>query len=110
MRRREFLTTFSMLSPAAAERGFESLYEGSRPRHEDLCSIAADPAAGRSTDRCVICRFPTRSFHPQPERLEPEVVSLIHSEFPQWNPALGLCLQCADLYEARHAMAAERVA
>jgi hypothetical protein len=31
----------------------------------------------------------------------PCTVDVIQKDFPQWKQEMGLCLQCADLYDAR---------
>lgn len=50
---------------------------------------------------CPLCRFATYDPEPQAERLADDIVERITGDFPAWNPADGLCRQCADLYPAR---------
>jgi hypothetical protein len=104
-RQAEFQAAFSMLGEAAGPC-FEALFRGSRPDHAWLLSAAADPAemaevrvAGGGC--CPLCRMPTATLAPHPERLEPAVVEAVKRDFGDWTPAAGLCLQCADLYRSR---------
>ncbi len=91
------------------EECFDRIFAGPRPDHPRLLALAGDPAtafgvraaAGDRPARCPLCGFPTTSFEPAPERLEPDAREAIRSEFPAWDPARGICLQCADLYRSR---------
>jgi hypothetical protein len=98
-RRQEFLATFSMLD-AEAEAHFERLFYGSRPSHSELLSFAGS-VEGRAAGRCPLCRFPTARFRGEGEPLDARVEEAIRRDFPSWNPSQGICMQCADLYEAR---------
>ncbi len=110
--RRAFLAAFAMLGEAAHEH-FRRLFEGGRPRHEELWSFATRPG-GEGTEavpgrpimrsrpgRCPLCRFPTTAFQMDPECMPGDVLAEIGGDFPSWSPAQGLCVQCAGLYEAR---------
>jgi hypothetical protein len=67
-----------------------------------VAPAAVSPAARAGTSaRCPLCRFPTTSFHRRPTELGPGIHALIRMDFPDWAPARGICLQCADLYAAR---------
>ncbi len=106
-----FLAAFAMLGEAAQEQ-FRRLFEGGRPRHEDLWSFAAHPGGegsealsgrpvmGSRPSRCPLCRFPTTSFQSAPECMPGDVLAEIGRDFPSWSPPQGLCVQCAGLYEA----------
>jgi hypothetical protein len=62
------------------------------------------PLGGRnpqSGERCALCGFPTHAFEPAPDLLPPTLLDLIRADFPTWDPARGLCRQCADLYRSR---------
>jgi len=98
-RRKEFVATFSMLG-AEAGAHFERLFHGSRPSHPELLSFAGS-VEGRASGRCPLCRFPTARFRGEGEVLDPGVEEAIRRDFPSWNPSRGICMQCADLYEAR---------
>lgn len=104
-RQAEFQAAFAMLGEAAGSC-FEALFRGPRPDHAWLLSAAADPgqmAEVRVTGSgcCPLCRMPTASLAPHPERLELAVVDAVNQDFRDWTPAAGLCLQCADLYRSR---------
>jgi hypothetical protein len=104
-RQAEFQAAFSMLGEAAGAC-FEALFRGSRPDHAWLLCSAADPARlanvrVASGGCCPLCRMPTATLAPDPERLKPAVLEVVKRDFPDWSPATGLCLQCADLYRSR---------
>lgn len=106
----EFTRAFPMLGegPGAV---FERFFSAATLRHADLLAFAVEPesvldcsSGGRPPGaRCSLCRFPTHAFEPAPDRLPSAVQQQIRNDFPEWNPAGGLCLQCADLYRARTA-------
>jgi hypothetical protein len=98
-RRREFLATFSMLG-TDVETEFERFFHGRRPTHGELLSFARS-VEGRGAGRCPLCRFPTARFRGDEEPLDPLVVEAIRRDFPEFLPSQGICVQCADLYEAR---------
>jgi len=98
-RRQEFLATFSMLE-AEAEAHFERLFHGSRPSHRELLSFARS-VEGRAAGRCPLCRFPTARFRGEGAPLDTRVEEAIRRDFPDWSLSQGICVQCADLYEAR---------
>jgi hypothetical protein len=101
----DFCHAFPMLQEIA-EKYFRIFFEGDQPRHSDLVSFACDPraATGHLDNRnaagthCPLCRFPSHAFEPSPEKLDAEVLAAISQDFPRWTAALGLCVQCADLY------------
>ncbi|HSF19690.1 MAG TPA: hypothetical protein VLK65_29485 [Vicinamibacteria bacterium] len=100
-RQREFTETFVALGSEAASC-FDKLFHGPRPRHPELLAFAVTPGGRESpSGRCPLCGFPTTAFFAHPERLEARVVTTIQNEFPEWRPAEGICLQCADLYLSR---------
>ncbi|MCP4204565.1 MAG: hypothetical protein GY769_21865 [bacterium] len=102
-RRREFFGVFPMLAKNA-ERWFEHFFRGPRPNHAELVRFAIQPGAGdevMASDRCALCRMPSAGLHPDPARLAPETIQAICRDFADWEPARGVCLQCADLYGAR---------
>jgi len=99
--RAERLSEFRRAFPALGERAealFERFFSAALLRHAELMAFAVDPASGPG--RCSLCRFPTHTFEPEPHRLADTVRERIRSDFPEWEPAAGLCLQCADLYRA----------
>jgi hypothetical protein len=98
-RRREFAAAFVLLG-TAVDRQFERFFHGPRPSHGDLLSFARS-VEGRAAGRCPLCRFPTTRFLGEGEPLDLRVEESIRRDFPTWSPSQTVCLQCADLYEAR---------
>jgi hypothetical protein len=106
---RDFLVAFPMLGESASEV-FQVFFDAIQPRHSELAAFALKPRAtvGHHAEKiaagthCALCRFPTHSFEPAPQSLAADILTEIHKDFPQWSPAQGLCLQCADLYRARN--------
>lgn len=106
----EFRRAFPMLGEGV-EEAFERFFGAPTLRHAELVAFAVDPASmldrssggSRPGGSCPLCRFPTHAFEPAPQRLPPAVRGRIRSDFPEWDPATGLCRQCADLYRARTA-------
>ena len=101
-RREEFLATFRMLG-AEAGRHFERFFHESRPTHAELVSFALRPTGseGRNGQQCRLCSLPSSNLHPHPGGLHHRIVVAIHKDFPEWKQEMGLCVQCADLYDAR---------
>ena len=107
-RRLEFGRAFSCLG-CRADEGFARFFDGPRPSHPELVSLAAAPEAmlglraapGLPHGRCPLCGFPTHDFEPRPADLSTETLAAIRSDFPEWTEDSGLCRQCADLYRSR---------
>lgn len=103
-----FRHAFPMLQGACNEL-FERFFSARQPRHQELAGFALDPRAagdnlsiqGVAGTHCALCRFPTHAFAAEPANLGPEVLAAISEDFPDWTPAQGLCVQCADLYRGR---------
>ncbi len=113
----DFRHAFPMLNGECEER-FERFFDAAEPRHKDLAAFAFDPRAATDSvsnqavagTHCSLCRFPTHAFEPEPANLGTEVLAEIKKDFPDWTPARGLCVQCADLYRGRQmSMAALRL-
>lgn len=103
---RLFRAAFPMLDGEEADEAFHRFYDDDRPSHARIAAFALAPqgpaAVGlRAGACCPLCRFPTYSAEPSPEKLPDEVVACIVEEFPGWTCGDGLCRQCADLYRAR---------
>ena len=104
----DFRHAFPMLDRECEEL-FERFFDAAEPRHKELAALAFDPRA--ATDNCLnqavagthcsLCRFPTHAFESAPANLGAEVLAAIKADFPDWTPAKGLCVQCADLYRGR---------
>lgn len=93
---------------------FDSLFDHELPTHAELVALVVDPcgAAGVRPDRpaggnrCPLCGFPSHAFARSPEDLGDEALAEIRRDFPRWEPSLGMCRQCADLYRAARLSAA----
>ena len=104
----DFVRAFPVLRERLEEL-FSAFFDNEQPRHADLARFAFDPrhASGdlqrqaAPGTHCPLCRFPTHAFEPQPGHLGVEVLASLKEDFPNWTPALGLCIQCADLYRSR---------
>jgi hypothetical protein len=93
------MATFPALGTDGEEQ-FEKFFHGPRPSHGELLSFARS-VERRSAGRCPLCRFPTTRLLGQAEPLDPRVEESIRRDFSTWSPSQGVCVQCADLYEAR---------
>lgn len=97
------------------DRAFVALDEGQRTRlmarfaepsartHPNLVAAARDPwkflgesrSAGPMPGQpCPLCGFPSYDWSKDPP------AEVIRKDFPDWEPALGACRQCCDLYGA----------
>jgi len=98
---------------------FESLFGAERLTHGEILAMAKDPntllervgevSPGGLPQRvllpgspCPLCRFPTYAWR---EAFEEEVIGLIKSDFPNWQPQEGACERCAEVYSVRRAAA-----
>ena len=106
--RADRLSEFARAFPRLGERteeAFDHFFGAASLSHAELVAFAVNPesilGAGRPGGICPLCRFPTHVFEPEPDRLSEAVRGRIRSDFPQWEAAAGLCLQCADLYRSR---------
>jgi len=104
-----FSRTFPMLG-AETEKTFSHFFDQEFPTHAELVAFARSPQIVTSSrqpgSRCPLCGFPTHAFDQSPELLPPEVIAGIRADYPKWQPADGLCVQCADLYRAQRLSAA----
>ena len=104
----EFVGTFPMLDDRLEEL-FGRFFDKEQPKHADLASFAFDPrrASGMLQTHaapgthCPLCRFPTHAFETEPGDLGADALAALKEDFPNWTAALGLCVQCADLYRGR---------
>jgi hypothetical protein len=112
LRHKEFAAAFQMLGDET-DRSFSRWFFDATPAHEDLVAFICDPrgcgndGSTRFTGRCPICRFPTATLDPHPERLTEAARTELRADHPAWILDQGLCAQCADLYNARVAMRRE---
>jgi hypothetical protein len=103
----EFAATFTTLD-AEGPRVFADWFDRVEPTHHAIVAFAQAPAGSGIANapdgrRCPLCHFPVAALDRHPERLSAEAQALIRADYPAWQPGLGLCPQCLDLYEARHA-------
>lgn len=105
----EFVATFPMLGPQAAEK-FQQLFESDSQTHVSLMAFVQNPAgqggplAGSLPHAriCPLCRFPGFELICGAADLTPETLGEIRVDFPDWQPEQGLCSQCAELYRTRN--------
>jgi len=97
-------------SDAQLDRLTATLFDRPRPSHSELLALAerglktasgTDQGSPEPGSPCSLCGFPNYQWEPAPESLSPEVLRAIASDFPEWQPAAGLCPQCADIYRSR---------
>ena len=104
----EFARAFPMLEDRL-EDFFGRFFDNEQPKHADLAWFAFDPRRASGTlqahtapgTHCPLCRFPTHAFETEPRDLGAEALAALKKDFPNWTAALGLCVQCADLYRGR---------
>jgi hypothetical protein len=102
--RTSFDRVFSFWSEARRGEVFDSLWNDSNPRHDDLLAIACDPRAVRHEHQplpgapCPLCGFATFNWA-TPSQLEGETGQAIAREFPAWSPEQGACSRCVEVYE-----------
>jgi hypothetical protein len=108
-RRRDFRAAFAAHG-GDGEALFDGLFNGPRPSHRELVELVLATRSGVADGGgvCALCRLPTHRLHPGAAALAPETLAAIRGDFPRWDPADGLCAQCADLYEARASCNASR--
>lgn len=112
----DFHQAFPMLE-GEGESFFQRFFDADAPHHQELAAFACDPRGATNMasnqavagSHCPLCRFPTHAFSPAAATLDAEAQAAIATDFPNWTPAMGLCVQCADLYRGRQmSMAALR--
>ncbi|MFQ5525431.1 MAG: hypothetical protein ACE5GX_04150 [Thermoanaerobaculia bacterium] len=102
LRRADFLNCFRMLG-GEGPTVFERFFNTRRPTHAELADFAAEPTPATEagvSGRCPVCRMPSPHLEPNGAELATTVRQAIRRDFPDWDPARGLCLQCADLYSS----------
>lgn len=95
----QFAKTFAFLG-AAAQTTFDGVYNSDSQTHRAFVELSSNRAVTLDGRSCPLCRFPAYRLATG-GNLPPEVLDEIASEHPGWQPAQGLCDQCADLYRAR---------
>ncbi|HKB15727.1 MAG TPA: hypothetical protein VKF62_06665, partial [Planctomycetota bacterium] len=102
----DFHRAFLSLPAEARAAAFDALFDGPRPSHAALLSLAGrspegdggrspGPAAG---SRCPICRFPTFEWSEPVSSIPEQALARIRAAFPGWIPEEGACRECADRY------------
>ncbi|MGQ0613393.1 MAG: hypothetical protein ACT4PV_06620 [Planctomycetaceae bacterium] len=100
VRRRQLARAFSALEPDSLRQLTSAFADPARRRHEELASAARNPWAWLGVPRrhgpaagepCPLCGFPTHAWSPAPP------TDAIQSHYPDWSPAEGVCVQCADM-------------
>jgi hypothetical protein len=113
----DFARPFPMLGEET-ERIFSVYFHKEPHTHAQFVAFAQSPwvAAAKEAishqlgSRCPLCAFPTYAFAPELEKLSDKVIAEIQSDFPNWQIAQGLCVQCADLYCAHQLSASAAMA
>jgi len=103
----EIARSLPLLPKKELERLLEALWEGDRPTHALLMSVASAAADGARLPGapCPLCGFPT---HRWGDRFEEGLIDLISRDFPEWRPEDGACERCLDGYQTSfQGMAAE---
>jgi hypothetical protein len=108
--RRAVYAGFSAAFPMhgdSVDAAFMRFFTADHPTHRELAACGADARASAGSRglapgaRCPLCRCPTYAAEPDAAALPRAVIEQIRADFPTWEPAAGLCRQCADLYRAR---------
>ena len=99
-----FDRAFCFWSEEKRRQAFTAHWEDDAPRHENLLAVAADPRDVTHAHEplpgglCPLCGFPTFEWANVPA-LNPETLSLLRAQFPDWMPAQGACKRCVEIYE-----------
>lgn len=105
-----FDAVFHGWSESRRDDVFTRLWGETKPSHDQLMSLAADPrdqlrSAGPSPGAaCPLCGFSTFQWAPVPDA---DIRASIQSEFQQWLPEHGVCERCAEAYAVANARAAD---
>ncbi|HET6204164.1 MAG TPA: hypothetical protein VFI25_15340 [Planctomycetota bacterium] len=102
----EFDHVFRSLPAETRRAAFDRLYDGPRPSHAALLSLAEQPAetmgggsgGGAPGARCPLCRFPTFDWADPEAPIPGRVLARIRAAFPDWAPERGACRECVDRY------------
>lgn len=103
--RREFDRAFASWQPHRREAVCQDLGSRTRCTQRELLELAQDERLTRMLGaggvRCPLCHFPTRDGVRTWDGEWALVAQAIHVDSPDWTPAHGACVQCAELYRAR---------
>lgn len=101
--RATFDRAFNFWSEERREEVFNSLWNGTSPRHADLLAIASDPREVKAAHLpvpgalCPLCGFSTFDWVTGASLPAP-VRARVVAEFPSWSPVQGLCGRCRAVY------------
>ena len=99
-----FHRAFSFWPESRRVQVFESHWDDAAPRHENLLALAADPrdlshvSAPLPGSLCPLCQFPTFDWSGV-SAMNPETLTKLRGQFPQWAPEQGVCARCVEIYE-----------
>jgi hypothetical protein len=104
-RRQEFERAFSSWLPTRRHVVFEECSTRAQCTQRELLDLAKDErltqTLGAGGVRCPLCHFPTRDGVRVWDGEWAPIAQAIHADYPDWTPAQGACVQCADLYRSR---------
>ncbi|MEE8471664.1 MAG: hypothetical protein V3S82_00690 [Dehalococcoidia bacterium] len=116
-RLQEFSLAFPILSHTQKLSGAERIWGGVGLTHDDLLSMAKEPAkvlgAGAEVppelkgvripgSPCPLCRFPAHDWGDLSDRGDGDrLMGLIREDFPQWQHDDGICWRCLELYDLK---------
>lgn len=99
-----FQRAFSFWPEERRAQVFESFWNQSNTRHEELLALAADPrdldhtAVPLPGSPCPLCHFPTFEWANR-SALSDETLAKLGGQFPDWTPEQGVCKRCVEIYE-----------
>lgn len=99
-----FDRAFSFWPEEKRRQVFESHWNATALRHENILAIAADPRDLSHAQEplpggsCPLCHFPTFEWADIPA-LPLDTLAKIAGLFPGWTPSHGLCKRCQEIHE-----------
>jgi len=103
--RRKLDRAFASWQPRRREAVLQDLGSLDRCTQRELLDLAKDERLTRMLGaggvRCPLCHFPTRDGVRAWDGEWAPVAQAIQADYPDWTPAHGACVQCAELYRTR---------
>jgi len=103
--RRGLDQAFASWEPKRREAVLQDLGSRDRCTQRELLDLAKDERLTRMLGaggvRCPLCHFPTRDGVRAWDGEWAPVTQAIQADYPDWTPADGACVQCAELYRTR---------
>ena len=103
--RRGLDQAFASWEPKRYEAVLQDLGSRDRCTQRELLELAKDERLTRMIGaggvRCPLCHFPTRDGVRAWDGEWAPIAQAIHADYPDWTPAQGACVQCAELYRTR---------